>query len=66
MPSLILRTLLVPAALLGVFALGLVHRQDLDKLSAIQLRWGPLRRVRDSVVGVAAYFARAVEPVRAR
>jgi O-antigen/teichoic acid export membrane protein len=64
-PSLILRILLVPAGLLAVFALGLVQRQDLDKLAAIQLRWSPLRRLRDSIVGVAAHFARAVEPVRA-
>ena len=62
-PSLILRTLLVPTGLWAVFALRLVHRQDLDKLAAIKLRWGPLRRLRDSIVGVAARFARTVEPV---
>ena len=48
--SLVLRLLLIPAGLLGVFALGLIQRQDLAKLAAIELRWGPFRRLRDSLV----------------
>ncbi len=64
--SLVVRLLLVPAGVLAVFALGLVQRQDLDKLSSIPLRWGPFRRLRDSVVGVAGHVANVVEPGRIR
>jgi O-antigen/teichoic acid export membrane protein len=60
--SLALRLLLAPAGLLAVFALGLILRQDLDKLAAIQLRWGPLRAVRDVLVHAAGRFASVVEP----
>lgn len=60
--SLTLRILLVPAGLLGVFALRLVVRQDLDKLAALQLRWELLRGVRDSVVRAAGRLVGVVEP----
>ena len=62
--SLTLRILLVPAGILGVFALELVQRQDLQKLAAIQLRWGPARQLRDWVVAGAARIAHAAEPER--
>jgi O-antigen/teichoic acid export membrane protein len=64
--SLAVRLLLIPAGLLGVFALGLIERQDLEKLAGIQLRWGPFRRLRDSVVGLADQVASVVAPGRAR
>ena len=63
--SLAIRVLLVPVGLLAVFALGLVVRQDLDKLAAIQLRWTPLRRVRDGFVAGASRIERAVAAGRA-
>lgn len=62
--SLALRLALLPAAVFVVFALGLVNRYDLDKLSAVPLRVTWMRRVRDSLVGAAGHFARAVEPRR--
>ena len=64
--SFVLRLLLAPAGLLAVFALGLVQRQDLDKLAALQLRWSLFRRLRDSLVGVAGQVASVVEPGRIR
>ena len=60
--SLVLRLLLAPAGLFAVFGLGLIQRQDLDKLGAIQLRWRPLRIVRDGVVHGARVVARIAVP----
>ncbi len=64
MGSLPVRLLLVPPAILGVFALGLVTRYDLDKLAGLQLpgRWLP--RARDTVVGGAERLARLFETRR--
>jgi O-antigen/teichoic acid export membrane protein len=62
--SLVLRLLLVPLGLVGVFALGLVNRYDLDKLSSVPLQAGWMRRIRDLVMGAALAFARALEPRR--
>ncbi len=61
MGSLPLRLVLVVPAIVGVFALGLVTRYDLDKLTQLALpgRWLP--RTRDAVVGVAARLARVFE-----
>jgi len=56
----------VPAGVLAVFALGLVQRQDLDKLAGIQLRWGPFRQLRDTLVGAAGQVASVVAPGRSR
>ncbi|HEY6867727.1 MAG TPA: oligosaccharide flippase family protein [Candidatus Eisenbacteria bacterium] len=62
--SLALRILLVPVGVLGVFALELVQRRDLEKLAAIRLRWGPARQMRDWVVAGAARIAHVAEPER--
>jgi hypothetical protein len=64
--SLTLRVLLAPVGLWAVFALRLIRREDLDKLAAIQLRWGPLRAVRDGVVQAAGLVARIAEPGMSR
>lgn len=60
--SLTLRIMLAPAGLLAVFALKLIMRQDLDKLAEIQLRWAPLRAVRDVVLRAAGLVASIAEP----
>ena len=57
-----LRLLLAPVALLGVFALGLVNRYDLVKLSSVSLSLRVLRVSRDWVVSGADRVARAFEP----
>ena len=59
------RLALVPAGLTGVFALGLVRRYDLGKLSGLPLRAPWMRRSRDSVVAAADRLARVFEPSRA-
>ena len=56
-----LRIALVPAGLAGVFALGLINRYDLGKLSGIPLGAAWLRRSRDSVVAAADRLARVFE-----
>ncbi len=55
--------LLLPAGL-ALFALGLVTRYDLEKLSALELRSPWMRRVRDQVVGATDRIARVFEPRR--
>jgi O-antigen/teichoic acid export membrane protein len=62
--STVLRALLVPVGFAGVFALGLVNRYDLEKVSSVPLQSGWMRRLRDGVVGTARTLARAVEPRR--
>jgi O-antigen/teichoic acid export membrane protein len=53
--------LLLPATL-GVFALGLVRRQDLEKLADVPLTTAWTRRLRDAVLAVLGLFARLAEP----
>ena len=62
--SLIARAALVLPAIVAVFALGLITRYDLEKLSALELRSPALRRVRDAIVGRADRLARVFEPRR--
>ncbi len=59
--GLVVRLGMIPLWLTGVFALGLVNRYDLGKLSGVPLgsRW--LRRSRDSVVAAADRLARVFE-----
>ena len=57
--GLAVRAVLVPLFLLGAFALGLVTREDVGRLASIPLRGGWMPRVRDALVAVAAWFARA-------
>lgn len=56
------RVALLPLAVFGVFALGLVQRGDLETLAAIPLtsRW--MRITRDAVVAAARRFARSTQP----
>jgi hypothetical protein len=49
----------------GLFALGLVRRQDLDKLAEVPLQAAWTRLVRNSVLAVLGFFARLAEPRRA-
>ncbi len=56
--------LLVPA-LLGVFALGLVNRYDLEKVASLPLSVGWLARFRDQFVAGAGRLVRLFEPRRA-
>ncbi|MFI5370935.1 MAG: lipopolysaccharide biosynthesis protein [Candidatus Eisenbacteria bacterium] len=56
------RATLMPFVLLSVFALGLVTRYDLEKLSTLPLRATWLRVMRDRVVGAADRLARVLEP----
>lgn len=58
----VLVLMLVPA----VFALGLVTRYDLDKISSVPLRHPALAAVRDRVVGWADRMAQVLEPRRTR
>jgi len=62
--SLALRILLVLPATFGLFALRLVTRYDLEKLSGLPLQAGLARRVRDSLVRVADPLARLFESRR--
>lgn len=64
-PSLAVRVVLALPGVVGAFALGLVTRYDLEKLSSLPLRAAWLRRLRDQFVNGADRLARAVEPRRA-
>ena len=55
--------LLVPATV-SLFALGLVTRYDLEKLSALDLRFTAVRQMRDVLVNGADRLARVFEPRR--
>ena len=63
--SFAVRLLLVPIGVLGLFALELVTRYDLEKLSSVPLRAGWMRRPRDGFVAAADRLARAIAPRRA-
>jgi len=58
------RVVLVLGLVPAVFALGLVTRYDLDKVSSVPLRWPVLSAVRDRLVGWADHLARLLEPRR--
>lgn len=62
--SLLARVALLLPAGLALFALGLVTRYDLEKLSALELRSPWIRGVRDQVVGRLDRIASALEPRR--
>jgi hypothetical protein len=62
--GLLLRTAILVGGGIGLFAFGLVLREDLATLSAIPLAWEPMRRVRDLVVASVDWLARAIEPRR--
>jgi len=62
--SLVARTLLVLPGVFALFALRLVTRYDLEKLSGLQLRAPLARRVRDVVVRAADPLARLFETRR--
>ena len=63
--SLPIRLALVLPSLLGVFALGLLNRYDLEKVSSLPLPGAWLPRVRDAFVSVADRLARTFEYRRA-
>jgi len=63
--GLILRIALVPLALVGVFAIGLVNDYDVLKLSSLPVRSAAPRWARDFAVAVAGRLVRAFEPRRA-
>ena len=63
--SLALRVLCIAPTLLAIFALGLVTRYDLQKLSSLPVRARWLRTVRDVCVDAADRVARMFEPRRA-
>jgi O-antigen/teichoic acid export membrane protein len=62
--TVIARASLVPPAVVALFALRLVTRYDLEKLSALQIRWPFARRARDIVVRAADPMARVFEARR--
>jgi len=62
--SVIARVSLVMPGLVGLFALRLVTRYDLEKLSALQIRSPFARRARDIVVRAADPMARVFEARR--
>jgi len=62
--SVVVRASLVLPGLVALFALRLVTRYDLEKLSALQLRSPLARRARDLVVRAADPMARAFEARR--
>src|SRR5262249_56521694 len=62
--TLVLRAALVLPALVALFALRLITRYDLEKLSALQIRWPMARRARDLVVRAADPMARVFEARR--
>jgi O-antigen/teichoic acid export membrane protein len=64
--GLALRVLLAPAGILAAFALRLIRREDLEKLSAIQLRSRLLRTVRDLLVRAAGHVASIAAPGMSR
>lgn len=59
------KLVLVPVALVGAFALGLVTRDDLDRAAAMQVRAGWMSRARDTAVAAGARIANAVALRRA-
>jgi len=59
------RLALVPIGGFGLFALRLITRYDLEKLSSVPLRAAWMRRPRDGFVDAADRLARALEPRRA-
>ncbi len=63
--SLPIRLALVLPSLLGVFALGLLNRYDLEKVSSLPLPGAWLPRVRDALVAAADRLARTFEFRRA-
>ena len=63
--SVLARLALVPPAIVALFALRLVTRYDLEKLSALELRAPVVRRVRDAIVGAADRLAQVFESRRA-
>jgi O-antigen/teichoic acid export membrane protein len=62
--GLLLRLAILAGGGIGLFAFGLVLREDLATLSAIPLAWEPMRRVRDLMVASVDWLARAIEPRR--
>jgi hypothetical protein len=62
--SVLTRLALVPPAIVAIFALRLVTRYDLEKLSALELRAPVVRRMRDRLVGAADLLAQVFEPRR--
>lgn len=56
---------LVPVALLGAFALGLVTRDDLDRAAAVPVRDGWMSRARDTAVAAGGRIADVVALRRA-
>ncbi len=62
--SFVLRLALLVPASMALFALGLVTRYDLEKLSALELRIPAARRVRDALVSAVDRVARAFDPRR--
>ena len=61
MLSLVARMLLVLPAVFGLFALRLITRYDLEKLSGLRLRAPLARRARDLMVRAADPLARLFE-----
>ena len=59
------RVALAAPFFVGLFALGLLTRYDLEKLAALPVRPGWLRNARDTLVSVVDRLARAFEPRRA-
>ncbi len=62
--SFVARALLVLPAVVAIFALRLITRYDLEKLTGLNLRAPLARRLRDIVVRVADPLARVFEPRR--
>ncbi len=59
------RVALVPLWIVGAFALGLVTPHDVRMVAAMPLQGAWMRRVRDALVSVAGWFARATPNQRA-
>ena len=57
-PRVLFHLALVPAAGVGMFALGLVRREDLDKLANVPLERPWTRVVRGSLLLTLGFFAR--------
>jgi len=62
--TVIARASLVPPAVVALFALRLITRYDLEKLSALQIPWPFARRARDIMVRAADPMARVFEARR--
>jgi hypothetical protein len=56
--------LLAPPAVAAAFALGLITRYDLEKVSSLPLSAAWMRRMRDAVVAAGDRLARVVAPRR--